>query len=34
MEKIQEGLQDPGIPKLRKDAGVNLDSQEVVLLVE
>ena len=34
MEKMQEGLQDPEIAKLRTDAGVNLDSQEVVLLVE
>ena len=34
MEKMQEGLQDPEIAKLRTDAGVNLDSQEVVFLVE
>ena len=34
MERMQEGLQDPEIAKLRTDAGVNLDSQEVVLLVE
>ena len=31
---MQEGLQDPEIAKLRTDAGVNLDSQEVVFLVE
>ena len=31
---MQEGLQDPEIVKLRTDAGVNLDTQEVVLLVE
>ena len=34
MEKMQEGLQDPEIAKLRTDAGVNLDSQEIVFLVE
>ena len=34
MERMQEGLQDPEIVKLRTDAGVNLDTQEVVLLVE
>ena len=34
MEKMQEGLQDPEIAKMRTDAGVNLDSQEVVFLVE
>ena len=34
MERMQEGLQDPEIAKLRTDAGVNLDSQEVVFLVE
>tara|TARA_Y100000590_G_C15191627_1_gene815214 strand:+ start:514 stop:618 length:105 start_codon:yes stop_codon:yes gene_type:complete len=34
MEKIQEGLNDPEIAKLRTDAGVNLDSQEILLLVE
>ena len=31
---MQESLQDPEIAKLRTDAGVNLDSQEVVFLVE
>ena len=34
MERMEEGLQDPEIAKLRTDAGVNLDTQEVVLLVE
>lgn len=34
MERMQEALQDPEIAKLRTDAGVNLDSQEVVFLVE
>ena len=34
MERMKEGLQDPEIAKLRTDAGVNLDSQEVVFLVE
>ena len=34
MEKIQEAMQDPEIAKLRTDAGVNLDTQETVFLVE
>ena len=34
METMQEALKDPEIAKLRTDAGVNLDSQEVVFLVE
>ena len=34
METMQEALKDPDIAKLRTDAGVNLDSQEVVFLVE
>ena len=34
MEKMQEGLQDPVIAKIRIDTGVNLDTQEIVLLVE
>ena len=34
MEKMKEGLKDPEIAKLRTDAGVNLDTQEVVFLVE
>lgn len=34
MEKIQEAMQDPELAKLRTDAGVNLDTQETVFLVE
>ena len=34
MEKMQEALKDPEIAKARTEAGVNLDSQEVVFLVE
>ena len=34
IEKMQEGLKDPEIAKLRTEAGVNLDSQEVVFLEE
>ena len=34
METMQEALKDPDLAKLRTDAGVNLDSQEVVFLVE
>ena len=34
MEKMQEAMQDPEIAKARTDAGVNLDTQEVVFLVE
>ena len=34
MEKMQDALKDPEIPKARTEAGVNLDSQEVVFLVE
>ena len=34
MEKMQEAMQDPEIAKARTDAGVDLDTQEVVLLVE
>ena len=34
MEKVQEAMQDPEIAKARTEAGVNLDSQEVVFLVE
>ena len=34
MEKMQEAMQDPEIAKARTDAGVNLDSQEIVFLVE
>jgi len=31
---MQEVMQDPEISKLRTDAGVDLDSQELVFLVE
>ena len=34
MEKVQEAMQDPEIAKARTDAGVNLDTQELVFLVE
>jgi len=34
MEKMQEAMQDPEIAKARTDAGVNLDTQEFVFLVE
>ena len=34
MEKMQEGLADPELAKLRTDAGVKLDTQEIVFLVE
>ena len=34
MEKMQEAMKDPEIAKIRTDAGVNLDSQEIVFLVE
>ena len=34
MEKMQEAMQDPELAKLRTDAGVDLDSQELVCLVE
>jgi hypothetical protein len=34
MEKVQEAMQDPEIAKARIDAGVNLDTQELVFLVE
>ena len=34
METMQDALKDPDLIKLRTDAGVNLDSQEVVFLVE
>ena len=34
MEKMQDALKDPEIAKARTEAGVNLDSQEVVFLVE
>ena len=34
METMQDALKDQDLAKLRTDAGVNLDSQEVVFLVE
>ena len=34
MEKMQEAFKDPELAKLRTDAGVDLDSQELVFLVE
>lgn len=34
MERMQEGLADPELAKLRTDAGVKLDTQEIVFLVE
>ena len=34
MEKMHEAMKDPEIAKIRTDAGVNLDSQEIVFLVE
>ena len=34
MEKMQEAMQDPEIAKARTDAGVDLNTQEVVFLVE
>ena len=34
MEQMKEAMQDPEIAKARTDAGVNLDTQELVFLVE
>ena len=34
IEKMQEAMQDPEIAKARTDAGVNLDTQELIFLVE
>ena len=34
MEKMQDALKDPEIAKARTEAGVKLDSQEVIFLVE
>ena len=34
MEKMQEAMKDPEIAKARTDAGVDLDTQELVFLVE
>ena len=34
MDNMQEAMKDPEIAKARTDAGVNLDTQEIVFLVE
>ena len=34
MDQMKEAMQDPEIAKARTDAGVDLDTQELVLLVE
>jgi len=34
IERMQEGLADPELAKIRTDAGVKLDTQEIVFLVE
>ena len=34
MERMQEGLSNPAIAKMRTDAGVDLDSQKITFLVE
>ena len=34
MEKMQEAMKDPEIAKARTDAGVDLNTQEIVFLVE
>ena len=34
MERMQEGLSNPAIAKMRTDAGVDLDSQRITFLVE
>ena len=34
MNQMQEAMKDPEIAKARKDAGVDLDTQELVFLVE
>ncbi len=34
LESMQEALKDPDLAELRTNAGVNLDSQEVIFLVE
>ena len=34
MNKMQEAMQDPEIAKARTDAGVDLNTQEIVFLVE
>ena len=34
MERMQEAMADPELQRIRTEAGVNLDSQQVVFLVE
>ncbi len=34
MEQMQEAMADPELQRIRTEAGVNLDTQQVVLLVE
>ena len=34
MNKMQEAMKDPEIAKARTDAGVDLDTQKLVFLVE
>ena len=34
MNKMQEAMKEPEIAKARTDAGVDLETQELVLLVE
>ena len=34
MEKMQEAMKDPEIAKARTDAGVDLNTQELIFLVE
>ena len=34
MDQMKEAMQDPEIAKARTDAGVDLDTQELVILVE
>lgn len=34
MERMQEAMADPELRRIRTEAGVNLDSQQVVFLVE
>ena len=34
MEKIQEAMKDPEISKVRTETGVDLNTQELVFLVE
>ena len=34
MERMQEAMADPELQRIRTEAGVNLDSQQIVFLVE